>query len=113
MSSFFFSHLFRLISSFFSKITQNTRLLWRNELQSPLIITFTEAVTSGRDPKHLFEDAIEENGDEYVPHSEYYEGVDEFPLKACDGTAEETALVLAPVSKYHTMAVIPGQLESM
>ncbi|CAI4224423.1 unnamed protein product [Auanema sp. JU1783] len=67
------------------------------------------ANTSGRDPRHLIEDVVEENGDEFVQHSEYYDGQDEFPIKACDGSAEETALVLAPPTKYHTMAVIPGR----
>lgn len=68
------------------------------------------ANTSGRDSRaHRVEDVIEDNGDEAIPYAEYYEGADEFPVKTCDGTAHETALVLAPPTKYHAMAVLPGR----
>ncbi|CAD6193515.1 unnamed protein product [Caenorhabditis auriculariae] len=73
-----------------------------------LEITHAAAYTdaSGRDPKHIIEDAIEENGDEFVPHYEYYEGADEFPVK--QPQEQTVALIVAQPAKLHTMAVIPG-----
>ncbi|CAJ0932998.1 unnamed protein product, partial [Mesorhabditis belari] len=71
--------------------------------------------TSGRDPRHIREDCVEENGDESIPYAEYYEGADEFPVKSASTKADEKALVLVPEEKpptycdYRNMAVIPGR----
>lgn len=66
--------------------------------------------TIGRDPRHVIEDVVEENADEYNPHASYYDGGEDYPLKTEANCApgDQTALVLAPPTKYHTMAVIPG-----
>lgn len=71
--------------------------------------------SSGRDPRHIREDCVEENGDESIPYAEYYEGADEFPVVGPSTKGEEKALVLVPEEKppayrdYRNMAVIPGR----
>ncbi|XGW31357.1 hypothetical protein V3C99_009935 [Haemonchus contortus] len=67
--------------------------------------------TIGRDPRHVIEDVVEENADEFNPHASYYDGGEDFPLKTDTNCApgDQTALVLAPPTRYHTMAVIPGR----
>ncbi|WKY04221.1 hypothetical protein Q1695_005305 [Nippostrongylus brasiliensis] len=79
----------------------------------PHLISRHEAVyantTIGRDPRHVIEDVVEENADEYNPHASYYDGGEDCPLKTDSKGADHTALVLAPPTKYHTMAVIPGR----
>ncbi|CAJ0565346.1 unnamed protein product, partial [Mesorhabditis spiculigera] len=68
--------------------------------------------SSGRDPRHIPEDCVEENGEESIPYAEYYEGADEFPVEK---PVEERALVLASDEKppayadYRNMAVVPGR----
>ncbi|CAB3406131.1 unnamed protein product [Caenorhabditis bovis] len=62
---------------------------------------------SGRDPRHVHEEAVEENGDEYIPHFEYYEGAEDFPIKS--PPEQQAALIYQPPTKYHTMAVLPGR----
>ncbi|KJH49015.1 hypothetical protein DICVIV_04853 [Dictyocaulus viviparus] len=67
--------------------------------------------TINRNHRIVTEDVVEENAEEYDPHATYYDGGEEYPLKTesnCNPT-DETTLVLAPPTKYHTMAVVPGQ----
>ncbi|KAE9420953.1 hypothetical protein Angca_000247, partial [Angiostrongylus cantonensis] len=68
------------------------------------------ANTIGRDPRHVIEEVVEENAEEYNPHASYYDGGEENPLKTGDNCnpGDQVALVLAPPTKYHTMAVVPG-----
>ncbi|RCN37994.1 hypothetical protein ANCCAN_16088 [Ancylostoma caninum] len=70
-----------------------------------------ENTTSGRDPRHVIEDVVEENADEFDPHASFYDGCEDYPLKTDANCApsDQTALVLAPPTKYHTMAVVPGR----
>ncbi|KAK6052334.1 hypothetical protein COOONC_10161, partial [Cooperia oncophora] len=67
--------------------------------------------TIGRDPRHVIEDVVEENAEESNPHASYYDGGEDFPLKTDSNCApgDQTALVLPPPTKYHTMAVVPGR----
>lgn len=62
---------------------------------------------SGRDPRHVTEDSIEENGEEKIAHFEYYEGAEEFPIKV--PPEQSASLIYQPPTKYHTMAVLPGR----
>ncbi|CAI2351156.1 unnamed protein product [Caenorhabditis sp. 36 PRJEB53466] len=62
---------------------------------------------SGRDPRHIIEDSIEENGEERIAHFEYYEGAEEFPIKV--PPEQSAALIYQPPTKYHVMAVLPGR----
>ncbi|ETN80528.1 hypothetical protein NECAME_09111 [Necator americanus] len=68
-----------------------------------------ENTTSGRDPRHVIEDVVEENADEFDPHASFYGASENYPLKTDANCADQTALVLAPPTKYHTMAVVPGR----
>lgn len=59
----------------------------------------------------MIEDVVEENADEFDPHASFYDGCEDYPLKteANCAPSDQTALVLAPPTKYHTMAVVPGK----
>ncbi|KAK6012334.1 hypothetical protein OSTOST_22521, partial [Ostertagia ostertagi] len=91
------------------------RLRLNGPVAAAAVAKLTEAVyantTIGRDPRHVIEDVVEENADESNPHASYYDGGEDFPLKTDANCApgDQTALVLAPPTKYHTMAVIPGR----
>lgn len=61
---------------------------------------------SGRDPRHITEDSIEENGEERIAHFEYYEGAEEFPIKV----PPEQSAALIHQSTPLNMAVLPGRL---
>ncbi|VDM85196.1 unnamed protein product [Strongylus vulgaris] len=70
-----------------------------------------ENTTKGRDPKHLIEDVVEENANEFDPHASFYDGSEEFPSRTEANCApgDQTALVLAPPTRFQTMAVVPGR----
>ncbi|VDM81717.1 unnamed protein product, partial [Strongylus vulgaris] len=74
-----------------------------------------ENTTKGRDPKHLIEDVVEENANEFDPHASFYDGNEEFPSRTEANCApgDQTALVLAPPTRFHTMAVVPGDLNKI
>ncbi|PAV92223.1 hypothetical protein WR25_08995 isoform A [Diploscapter pachys] len=89
--------------------------------KEPLIHSQDTELDIGRDPTHIREEAVEEVGDEFIPHHEYYEGREDLPYKQ-QSQSPSTALVLAdksdpdaqalvtvPNTKYYTMAVVPGR----
>lgn len=65
-------------------------------------------IESGRDPRHITEDSIEENGEERIAHFEYYEGAEEFPIKV---PPEQTAALIyqSTTTTNPNMAVLPGR----
>ncbi|EGT59819.1 hypothetical protein CAEBREN_10024 [Caenorhabditis brenneri] len=72
-------------------------------------ITENTRIESGRDPRHITEDSIEENGEERIAHFEYYEGAEEFPIKV---PPEQTAALIYQSTTTTTnpnMAVLPGR----
>lgn len=70
-------------------------------------VTENTRLESGRDPRHITEESIEENGDERIAHFEYYEGAEEFPIKV---PPEQTAALISQSKTTNSaMAVLPGR----